>query len=365
MLQHQIHNWRQAQLIYTPHAATLIAAASPSTNDNDGPSVEIIENSPLFLPSSLPADVRAASDMERVCCAEKRLRIAQADDALVEIRRQRRIIQGLWQFKRINVSGTGNRPNTRMLTLYNRINHKIERAAQKYRTAWLALMVLDPDGAWKDRLKELRREDIRGPGRDLADTKTTNGRFEPSWIWLMPRAQSSVEQTEDEFNESMRVEWAKTRARSMRWQEEFEILQEEMRRVLAFFEWKALWWESQATGRKEGDSAVLHGVSAYALKQSHIARCMARRCAITWLPQLKEHGIVPKWADDYRVGNGDLDAGKASNANSSSAGASSHEEETGEDGVEDGVDDDDEIDVEEATSDVDNDSDDDYFEFDD
>ena len=155
MLQHQIHNWRQAQLVHTPHAAILIATASPSTNDNDSPSVEIIENSPLFLLSSLPADVRAASDMERVCCAEKRLRIAQADDALVEICRQRCIIQGLWQFKRINVSGTGNRPNTRMLTLYNRINHKIECAAQKYWTARLALMVLDPDGVWKDCLKKL------------------------------------------------------------------------------------------------------------------------------------------------------------------------------------------------------------------
>ena len=67
-----------------------------------------------------------------------------ADDALAEIRHHRRVIQGLWQFKRMNVSGTGNRPNTRMLNLYKWFNSKTERAAAKYRLARNALHVLDP-----------------------------------------------------------------------------------------------------------------------------------------------------------------------------------------------------------------------------
>ena len=39
---------------------------------------------------------------------------------------------------------------------------------------------------------------------------------------------------EDEFNESMRVEWSKVRARMWRWNEELLILQEEMRRVIVY-----------------------------------------------------------------------------------------------------------------------------------
>ncbi|KIL53916.1 hypothetical protein M378DRAFT_19394 [Amanita muscaria Koide BX008] len=169
----QIQNWRQVQLVYTPHAASLLAASS-AVDENGAPRVEIAENIPLYLPSSFPSNVRCLSGLDHVCDVERRLRVAQADDALSEIRRQRRIVQGLWQFKKINVSGTGNRPNTRILTLYNRLNHKLERAMHKYRTARSALLVLDPDGPWKDRLRELKKEDIRGPGKDPDDTRTTN-----------------------------------------------------------------------------------------------------------------------------------------------------------------------------------------------
>jgi hypothetical protein len=125
------------------------------------------------------------------------------------------VIQGLWQFKRLNVSGTGNRPNTRMLNLYKRFNGKTEWAAAKYRLARNALDVLDPGGPWSKRLKELNKKDISGPGRDPEDTTTTNSTYEPSWIWLVPRA-NIAEMDENEFNENMQVEWVKARARRRR-----------------------------------------------------------------------------------------------------------------------------------------------------
>ena len=298
VLLHRINTWRRAQLIHTPHAANMVVE-STAVDENGLPRLEMAENFPILFPSSLPVQVRSLSEMAQVCETEKKLRIAQAEDALVEVRRQRRIVQGLWQFKKINVSGTGNRPNTKMLTLYKRINHKIERAAQKYRTARSALLLLDPTGTWKDCYRDLRREDIRGPGKDANDTKTTNGRFEPSWIWLVPQASNSSTQTEDEFNESIRVEWAKTRARSMRWSEEFDIVQEEMRRVLAWFEWRVSWWENLASIRQDGNPEILDGSSAYAFKQANIARHMAARCAAAWLPELNKNGIQPDWAGSY------------------------------------------------------------------
>jgi len=356
-LQRQIYAWRQAQLVYTPHAATMVAS-STSLDENGFPRVEVAENTPLFLPSSFPSHIQSLSEMERICNMEKRLRLAQAEDALVKICRQRRIVQGLWQFKRLNMTGMGNRPNTKMLTLYNRISDKIERAAQKYHTARVALLLLDPEGTWNDRLKELRREDIRGPSKDDPnDRKTSNGRFEPSWIWLVQRNPGSTSQTKDEFNASMKVEWARTHARMMRWDEEYNIVQEEMRRVLAWFEWKALWWEEQADRRAAGQSDVLHGASAYAHKQAHIAHCMALRCAADWLPVLRKLGIEPAWGINYPQIKGD-------EKDSTDWNTAPRPSEV-DDRVDVVDDDDDGIDVQEVSSDEEDDEDVDYFDFDD
>ena len=43
----------------------------------------------------------------------------RAEEALEDIRRGRRMITGLTQFKKLNICGAGNKPNTRMHTLYN------------------------------------------------------------------------------------------------------------------------------------------------------------------------------------------------------------------------------------------------------
>lgn len=260
------------------------------------------ENVPLFLPSALPPHLRALPELRKICQLERRLREPQADGALAEVRRQRRVIQGLWQFKRLNVSGIGNKPNTRMNNLYQRFDKKTHRAAEKYRSAWSALRVLDPDGSWSTRLKELKREDISGPGKE--PDSTSNSRYQPSWIWLVPSASGSrnVETTigEDEFNKSMQVEWSKARARMRRWNEELLIIKEEMRRVIVYHKWRAAWWCERSSLREHADATILSGVSGYAHKQAAICTRMAERCAAYWLPQLKDKGFVPVWASDYK-----------------------------------------------------------------
>ena len=152
----------------------------------------------------------------------------------------------------------------------------------------------------------LKPTDLRGPGRDPdhpEDAKTSNGRFEPSWIWLVPRSpqERGDNQTEDEFNHSMRTEWAQTRVRMCQWKEELLIIQEEMRRVLVFFEWKSVWWLEQANRRVSLEPSVESGVVAYAHKQSTLCLCMAIRCAAYWLPVMKKHGIIPPWSSKYRI----------------------------------------------------------------
>ncbi|KIJ89355.1 hypothetical protein K443DRAFT_118082 [Laccaria amethystina LaAM-08-1] len=82
----------------------------------------------------------------------------------------------------------------------------------------------------------------------------------------------------------MLVEWAKARARMMRWKEEWMLVQEEMRRVIAYHKWKADCW-----------------ISGYAHKQADMCTRMAERCALYWLPHLKSQGggIMPSWGLEY------------------------------------------------------------------
>jgi len=233
-----LQNWHDAQLVYTPQVASLVSHAqapdaSASTTLSSLHPETLPENIPLFLPSSLPAHIRALPELMEICQLEQHLHEPQADDALAEVRRQRRVIQGLWLFKRLNISGTGNRPNTRMISLYKCFSNKTDRAAEKYKSAWRALSVLNPGGSWSTRFRELKKEHISGPGRDPEDALTTNSHYEPSWIWLV-RCVSGPCNAEtiigkDEFNETMRVEWSKVRARMQRWKEELLIVQEEMR----------------------------------------------------------------------------------------------------------------------------------------
>lgn len=303
-----IQNWREVQLVYTPHVASLFLHLQPQSSESNSPAALSVpspetlpENIPLFLPSSLPPHIRTLPELKEICQLERRLREPQADDALAEVRRQRRVIQGLWQFKCLNISGTGNRPNTRMITLYKRFDNKTQRAAEKYRSAWRALRILDPNGSWSMRLKELRREHVSGPGREPNDI--SNSRYEPSWIWLMPRvnglAGNEMTIAEAEFNETMRIEWSKARARMRRWNEELLIIQEEMRRAIVYHMWKAAWWRERSSLRDHMDQTIASGVSGYAYKQAAICSRMAERCAVYWLPHLKGKGITPAWASDY------------------------------------------------------------------
>ena len=316
----RIQNWREIQLVYTPHVASLISQVQrPESNtptESISPAPETLpENLPLFLPSSLPADIRALPELKEICRLERRLREPQADDALADIRRQRRVIQGLWHFKRLNMSGIGNKPNTRMVSLYKRFDNKTDRAAEKYRSAWRALSVLDPNGSWSMRFKELKKEDISGPGKEPNDMTTSNSRFQLSWIWLVPRI-SSVETTigEEEFNGTMQVEWSKARARMERWKEELLIVQEEMRRVIVYLKWKEAWWRERSSLRDHVDGTILSGISGYAHKQAAICSRMAEKCAMYWLPDLREKGIKPVWEADYEhllvsVGNEEEEKG--------------------------------------------------------
>ncbi len=281
-----------------PDAASVPPSANPETGAAEATTPENIK---LWLPSELPSPYASLPAFKSIRDKERRLRLAQASDALDDIRRLRRVLLGVSQFKRLNVSGTGQRANTRIRNLYTRFQNKIDRAAARYRTARAALESLDKDGTWSVQFKVLLDADIRGPGKE--DESESEGRYTPSWIWLASTAARSDDPKDPEnaaeFAESMRVEWAKSKARAERWMEEEELLLEEMRRVIAWFQWRAGWWREQGCRRSQVDAALQRGLAAYAEKQAAVFEGLAQVCASYWVPYLRLCGPLPEWASPF------------------------------------------------------------------
>jgi len=146
-------------LAYIPNIGSLVA--------NTTSKLLAAEDVPLFLPSSLSPNLQNTPGFLKALEHEIQLRIAQADDALADIRHHLRIISGLWQFKKVNISGTRNRPNTRMRALFNRFNHRMQQSVLRYRAARSALVSANlKEQHWEDRLQNLKDSDVCGPGKD-------------------------------------------------------------------------------------------------------------------------------------------------------------------------------------------------------
>lgn len=351
-LRRRIDAWRTIQQLYMPCIEQVRSAASentsnashssstrPSTPDtaSDTPSsvTEQPETTPLFLPSAIPSSFWSTGCASGLVDKERRLRLAQADDALNELRRQLRISATLLDFKKVQVGGGSQKMNTRTRSLMSRFWDKTMRCAEQYNAAYQALLTLDPNGNWTARLKVLDyKTDLRSPRRD-DDDDSRETRRELSWIWLTSREGAPLRavSSADEINDSkpltfiivlmfegsgaaavndfdfklmlifictaMRVEWAKTKARADRWGEEVLLVIEEMRRSICFLEWKANWWLEQADLRSDAPLRVQRGISAYASKQAAVCRSMAMLFATRWYPILKKQNILIEWPSQY------------------------------------------------------------------
>jgi hypothetical protein len=97
----------------------------------------------------------------------------------------------------------------------------------------------------------------------------------------------------------MRVEWAKTHARANRWQEEVLLVQEEMRRVIAFLDSKAMWWRLQGHRRSDLRDDINAGLAAYAARQSHLMQHLAETFATLWYPTLLQANLQIEWPHHY------------------------------------------------------------------
>jgi hypothetical protein len=96
---------------------------------------------------------------------------------------------------------------------------------------------------------------------------------------------------------ALRCEWAMSKARAERWTEEVDLVVEEMRRVITFLIDKANWWLTQARARGIGGD-IGDGIEAYAMKQSHIMKTMARRFGEKWYKRLEDKNLPTHWPEE-------------------------------------------------------------------
>ena len=121
--------------------------------------IDKVQDTLLFLPSSLPRDVLGECSKQLVSM-EAQLRISQCHDSLVWLCTKLAAKAHLIKYKVIHVRHQAS--NTRSRNLLNRVSMKIEATAVKYRHAFAALNALDPEGklGWQSELLKLWNKDI-------------------------------------------------------------------------------------------------------------------------------------------------------------------------------------------------------------
>lgn len=266
------------------------------------------ENVKLWLPSSLPLTSRDETCIPDLPRTEYRIRRIQAFQALNDLRRAQRIYHGLLIKNKAHIT-TSQKTKTRSQGLFGRFKAKVHRATMTYRAAHTAIRCLAPDekfGPWKNALRQLRNEDVRGPGYE--GDKPSGSRHVPSWIWFTSPGQRlavadlEVPATPSELHDSIRVEWCRLQERLRRFQEEVELTVEEMRRVLVFFEWKACQWEASAVSRNDQDSVDKQtkiGICAYAHRQASVCRRMITVFLHDWFALLESNDLGSSWTSKY------------------------------------------------------------------
>ncbi|KAG2097506.1 uncharacterized protein F5147DRAFT_656316 [Suillus discolor] len=181
--------------------------------------------------------------------------------------------------KQCNTNIHGQHADTQANAFIDCLTTKIDASAAKYRAAKKALWKLRGDGDWMHELRELKPDNIRGPGESTSgeieeendEVRAAGSRHRSkkakeaarrglgegyktiSWIWTV----SGVTNGDDDLtlNNALRMEWLKARAQVKRWGEEVLLLKEEMRRVLEFLRWKKILNEERVAEESSDVSA--------------------------------------------------------------------------------------------------------------
>ncbi|KAJ7089513.1 hypothetical protein C8R43DRAFT_1142184 [Mycena crocata] len=305
-----IQRFRKLQGIYTPSALQAAARVRVPTEPGQPPPEELPEDTCLFLPAALSEEERK-SCLPGLVEIEAMARDAQCRTALVRLRNQLHI-------------------KSRLL-LYKKNHSKIRLHSEKYQAAWRAIRQLKGGDATKVGWAKLRKQDIRMMEDPEELTKREEKRkkrderrrireerLRAEGEWVPYDAPAVAQEEEEEQHEgsdeeerrraegriceryrgfgkrqvgrtdtlghpALRIEWAKAYARSRRWTEEVQLLEEEARRICVSFDYTADLWTQrrQAVDLRTVSAEVAEGAKAYATRQARMFREMKHRAKIT------------------------------------------------------------------------------------
>ncbi|KAJ7133853.1 hypothetical protein C8R46DRAFT_923494 [Mycena filopes] len=305
----RLQAFRKLQGTYMPKLRRYLTTTQKAVWDADNQQPEATR---LFMPSEI-----ASEDARKRACAkglegvEARLRTGEIGDALKQLRQGLRTRTMTNRFKIRN--WTGQRALTRGQGILRQINIRIHSAKLRYRYGRQALMRLKKHGAWEKEWPYLEDDDVRALNdRSLREEEQAHDAFlgalgtadgpaargavaageghrKLSWIWYS--AGTRVD-GDDKIHEALRVEWCKAYSRANRWPEELVLVEEEMRRTIAYGEYEEERWKARAVVRtkmlgKPGiavDPVVLEGVRAYALEQADRERRTCELLRADWAP---------------------------------------------------------------------------------
>ncbi|KAJ6455099.1 hypothetical protein C8R47DRAFT_1228413 [Mycena vitilis] len=317
----QIVDWIDNQRGFFPQVDALRAredaARARSAKTQPRPGLQVYDIS-LWMPSAiakLPGSKHQEQSpmMKDAQDHEYRLRVGQANEALDEIRRQLLVRTHLYKLKDAFVRGV--RENMRSNDKIELCDDRIRRMTAQYRAARQALVVLGrvlDKHDWERTIKALLDEDVRGmpratfgdPERQKATAPTHRKRkakrsrkgkppAKLSWIWIAEAQQLKAGESVA-MNEALRIEWAKARARAMRWREEVDLLEEEMRRIQQFLTWRSAWWMERVEARGLEEGPQREAETAYALRQAVLQADLCTHFGKMWahVPELIREGRV-------------------------------------------------------------------------
>jgi len=322
-LRSRIRGWEQIASVYMPGLLQYRTdhAARPSTVVGGSSNPEDIE---LWLPSRVAPASRPIVCQADLAGMEDQLRTAQCQDALNAIRHTLKLKTRMIAFKNRNVRGQ--REGTRSRAVIARVHERARVAAEKYRAGRAAKMILVGPGDWEKTLQVLVDADVRGyqdanrlearrPRRGIMEDNyvepepeatTAEGSEKPdtllypeartrrdgtgetrrilSWIWRVDGAGMG----EEGVDEILRVEWAKSRARSHRATEEVHRLKEEMRRALETLTWEEADWKQRVDLRTDAGCDLTEGIRALCATQASIRNALKGHFQKLWKSPLEE-----------------------------------------------------------------------------
>ncbi|KAI0684667.1 hypothetical protein C8T65DRAFT_712959 [Cerioporus squamosus] len=276
-LHRKLAAWFKVQQLFMPGVTARRAQLTTT------PTSQLPHKMPILLPSTALMYMEVDAKLVQ---QEWLLREAQAHDALAQIRGLLELRFHLYKVKDRFARGQG--MNTRSMNSIATVQYKIDMTAVRYRAARTALTALSgplhkDQENWRVVLKELNDGDLRHVSED---DEATEGTRAISWIWRQTDSSTTdtagIPNAQESVQESLRVEWCKARARAHRWKEECVLVEEEMRRVVAYHKWAAKNWESRIGLNFQDRPDYYEGARAYALRQSSIRTRMHQLCSRSW-----------------------------------------------------------------------------------